>query len=79
MDETKIYDKNEFQNSYIEQTLKEVISILEEKGYHAVHQIVGYLLSGDPGYITSYKDARKKIMKFDRTHILEFLVRDFLN
>lgn len=78
MCETKIYDRDAFQHGYIEQTLQEVVSILKERGYNPFHQIVGYLLSGDPGYITSYKDARKKITQFDRTQILEVLVQDFL-
>lgn len=78
MSETKIYDHDAFQHGYIEQTLQEVVSILKERGYNPIHQIVGYLLSGDPGYITSYKDARKKITQFDRTQILEVLVQDFL-
>ena len=51
---------------------------IEEKGYNAINQIVGYLMSGDPGYISSYKDARKKISKYERTRILTVLVKDFL-
>lgn len=78
MSETKIYDRDTFQYGFIEQTLQEVVFILKERGYNPIHQIVGYLLSGDPGYITSYKDARKKITQFDRTQILEVLVQDFL-
>lgn len=78
MGNTKIYDSNEFQNEYVAITVKEVANILEEKGYNPVNQIVGYLMSGDPGYISSYKEARNKLTTFDRTKILEILVEDFL-
>ena len=43
------------------------------------NQIVGYLMSGDPGYISSHKEARNKISSFDRTKILEIIVEDFIN
>ncbi len=79
MDDTKIYDSNEFQNKYVSDIVKEVAEILESRGYNPVNQIVGYLMSGDPGYISSYKEARSKIISFDRTKILETIVEDFLN
>lgn len=78
MDETKIYTSDEFENALIEDTIKEVIEILDERGYNAKNQIVGYLMSGDPGYISSYKEARTKISRFDRTRILEVLVNKFI-
>lgn len=78
MDETKIYTSDEFQNALIASTLKEVVDILEERGYNAKNQIVGYLMSGDPGYISSHKEARNKIMQFDRTRVLEVLVDNFI-
>ena len=79
MENTKIYDSKEFQNEYVSSVVKEVALILEERGYNPVNQIVGYLMSGDPGYISSHKEARNKILKFDRTKILEVLIKDFLN
>jgi len=78
MDETKIYTSEEFTNALIESTIKEVVEILEERGYDAKKQLVGYLMSGDPGYISSHKEARNKITKYDRTKILEILVDKFL-
>ncbi|MBS5778510.1 MAG: IreB family regulatory phosphoprotein [Candidatus Faecisoma sp.] len=78
MDETRIYDGDEIKNALIGQTIKEVAEILEEKGYNAKNQIVGYLMSGDPGYISSHKEARSKITKFERTKILEVLVDSFI-
>lgn len=58
-------------------TLKEVYEALEERGYNPVNQIVGYLISGDPGYISSYKNARTKIQELDRTKIIEILLVAF--
>lgn len=78
MDETKVYNYDEFEEALVEQTLKEVVSILEERGYNPINQIVGYLISGDPGYISSHKEARSKIVKFDRTKILEIVIRKYL-
>lgn len=79
MEETKIYNYDEFEEELIEQTLKEVITILEERGYNPINQIVGYLISGDPGYISSHKEARSKIIKFDRTKLLETILKNYLN
>ena len=50
---------------------------LEERGYNPTNQIVGYLISGDPGYISSYKDARNKIQEIDRAKIVEILLLEF--
>ena len=58
-------------------TLKEVYEALEERGYDPINQIVGYLISGDPGYISSYKDARNKIQEIDRAKIVEILLVEF--
>lgn len=79
MDQTKIYDANEFQSELIATTIKEVADILDERGYNSINQIVGYLMSGDPGYISSHKEARNKLTKFERSEILEVLVKKYLN
>ncbi|MGB9867552.1 MAG: IreB family regulatory phosphoprotein [Bacillota bacterium] len=55
-----------------------VYEALREKGYNPVNQIVGYLLSGDPAYITSHKNARSLIRKIERDELLEELVRAYL-
>ena len=78
MEETKIYTSDEFEKALISKTIREVIEILTERGYNAKNQIVGYLMSGDPGYISSHKEARNKIISFDRTKILEVLVEEFI-
>ena len=63
----------------IEETLKKVKTALEEKGYNPVNQLVGYIMSGDPTYITSYKDARKLIRQVERDEILELIVLKYFN
>lgn len=78
MDKTKTYTADEFQDELITEVIKDVAEILEERGYNSINQIVGYLMSGDPGYISSHKEARNKISRFERTKILEVLVRNFL-
>lgn len=78
MDETKVYDVKKFKDAYIIEILKEVIEILEERGYKPINQIVGYLMSGDPGYITSYKDARKLMLSVDRAKMLELLLKEVI-
>lgn len=70
-------ETSDFQED-IAQVIEDVSLALKEKGYDPINQIVGYLMSGDPGYISNYKDARRKITKFERTKILNVLVRNFL-
>jgi len=79
MGETKVYDSGEFKDAIIEEAVKEVYDILEESGYNPTNQIVGYLISGDPGYISSHKEARKKITKFDRNQVLAVIVKKFIS
>ncbi len=78
MDMTKVYNVDEFKDAVTLATLKEVSNILSERGYNPINQIVGYLMSGDPGYITSYKDARAKITSLNQTKILEVLVKEVI-
>ena len=78
MDKTISLNIDDVNSELILQTLKNVKSILEEKGYNSTNQIVGYLISGDPGYITSYKDARKLMMSIERSKALEILVKKAL-
>ena len=56
----------------------QVYEALSEKGYNPVNQIVGYIMSGDPGYISSHKEARSKITKVERNKILEVLIREYI-
>lgn len=59
-------------------TLRSVFDALNEKGYNPINQIVGYLLSEDPTYITNYNNARSMICKLDRDELLQELVRCYL-
>ena len=59
--------------------LEEVYEALQEKGYNPVNQIVGYILSEDPTYITNHHEARTLIRKLDRDELLQVLVRHYLN
>lgn len=69
---------NEVNEEEIKSTLRDVLEALEERGYNPVNQLVGYLISGDLGYISSYKDARNKISKLDRSLIIEELLKSYL-
>lgn len=59
--------------------LRDVYQALTEKGYNPVNQIVGYVMSGDPTYITSHKGARSLIMKVERDEILEVLIENYID
>lgn len=74
---TSLFKIQELDTEMTRLTLKEVYEALEERGYDPVNQIVGYLISGDPGYISSYKDARNKIQEIDRAKIVEILLVEF--
>jgi uncharacterized protein (UPF0297 family) len=58
--------------------IEEVYNALREKGYNPINQMVGYIMSGDPSYITSYNNARSVIRKLERDEILEVLLRAYL-
>ena len=62
----------------VDQALDLVYTALSEKGYNPVNQIVGYVMSGDPTYITSHKNARSLIMKVERDDILELLLSYYI-
>lgn len=62
----------------VTEVLERVYEALNEKGYNPISQIVGYVMSGDPTYITSYKEARSLVMKVERDEILEELMRNYV-
>lgn len=78
MENTSLFELSDIKKELVSTTLDEVCDALEERGYDPVNQIVGYLISGDPGYISSHKDARTKILKLERTEILEILLRSYI-
>ncbi|MFA5527367.1 MAG: IreB family regulatory phosphoprotein [Peptostreptococcales bacterium] len=75
---TMLFNLEKTKRQKIEQILKSVYAALEEKEYNAINQLVGYILSGDPSYITSYKDARNTIKEIERDELLEELIRAFM-
>lgn len=72
---THLYNLEDFDKVLVETTLNEVYDSLKEKGYNPINQLTGYLMSGDPGYISSYQNARNKITSIDRAKIVEFLLK----
>ena len=76
-EQTSLFNLDEIDTKLTRKTLKEVFESLEERGYNPTNQIVGYLISGDPGYISSYQDARNKIQEIDRAKIVEILLTEF--
>ena len=62
----------------VKEVLDVVYTAMEEKGYNPVNQIVGYIMSGDPTYITSYKCARSMIMKVERDELVEELLKEYI-
>lgn len=78
-DNTLIFDVDKISEKLVYDTIKDVYDNLEERGYNPTNQIVGYILSGDLGYISSYKEARKKIASLDRSTLTEVLLKNFLS
>ena len=76
-EQTSLFDIKELDTENIRNTLNDVYDSLEERGYNPTNQIVGYLISGDPGYISSYKDARNRMQEIDRAKIVEILLTEF--
>lgn len=72
------FDISEVNDENIKSTLHDVLESLEERGYNPINQIVGYIISGDLGYISSYKEARNKMSKIDRTVLVETLLKNYL-
>lgn len=76
---TNVFDLKNINDILVKDTLTEAVDALEERGYNSINQLVGYLISGDTGYISNYKETRKKISKLDRIDILEVLLRNYVN
>lgn len=80
MDEfTRKFDAVQEKDAEIHKILTTVYAALEDKGYNPINQIVGYILSEDPTYITTYNNARNIISAIDRDDLLEALVKSYLN
>lgn len=72
------FDISEVNDEVVKSILRDVLEALEERGYNPINQLVGYIISGDLGYISSYKEARNKIAKIDRTVLVETLLKSYL-
>jgi len=79
MEQTALYSIDDFEDSLVRSTLKEVCDALKEKGYNDINQLVGYIMSGDPGYISSHKDARTKMTSIERSTVIEVLLRSYVS
>lgn len=77
-DKTSLFDVSLIKRKLISTTLKEVFDALKERGYNPINQIVGYLISGDPGYISNYKDSRTKILDFDRAEVMAIILEEYI-
>ena len=79
LDKTMTFSLGEDKEQEMKQVLTTVYDALREKGYNPINQIVGYLLSEDPTYITTHNNARSLIRRIDRDELLQELVRHYLN
>ena len=78
LDFTRKFSLNQDRGDEIKAILTSVYNSLQEKGYNPINQIVGYILSDDPTYITNYNNARSLIRKLDRDELLQELVKKYL-
>ncbi len=78
LDHTRKFSITEERDKEIRDTLTAVYAALQEKGYNPINQIVGYILSEDPTYITNHGNARGLIRKLDRDELLQELVKNYL-
>lgn len=76
---TQYFNVAKEQESIVKNTIDDVYVALKEKGYNPVSQIVGYIMSGDPTYITSHNGARSKIMHVERDEIIEELLNEYID
>ena len=79
MDYTRKFSLNYDKDEEIKAVLTTVYNALQEKGYNPINQIVGYILSEDPTYITNYNNARTLIRKIDRDELLQTLLKSYLS
>ena len=79
LENTQYFNVGQEQKLGVEEIFKQVYEALSEKGYNPVNQIVGYIMSGDPTYITRHKNARSLIMKVERDELIEEAVKYYIN
>lgn len=77
-EDTLMFDVNEVNERVIKKTLEDAVEALTERGYNPINQLVGYIISGDLGYISSYKETRNKLSKIDRSTLVEVILKEYL-
>lgn len=77
-DPTRSFSIYEDKEAEVREILTDVYDALKQKGYNPINQIVGYILSEDPTYITTYNNARSRIRRIDRDELLQILVKSYL-
>ena len=75
---TILFDSREINDAVIKDTIRDAVEALSERGYNPINQLVGYIISGDLGYISSYKEIRNRISKIDRTVLVETILKEYL-
>ena len=75
---TKYFNSEALALKNAKEVLKKIFEDLEERGYDPIKQITGYLISGDPGYISSYKECRSRLMDLDRNTLIEAMLKSFV-
>ena len=75
---TQFIDINQTKRISVSEVILRVYQALVERGYNPVNQIVGYIMSGDPTYITSYNGARSLIMKMERDELVEEMLKTYI-
>ena len=76
--DTILFESAKIKQISNKEAIQQIYSSLQERGYNAIDQMVGYLTSGDPSYITSHNDARNLILKIDRDELLEEILKSYL-
>lgn len=78
LNNTQFFKVQQEQTIQVSDVLAQVYAALTDKGYNAVNQIVGYIMSGDPTYITSHRNARSLIMKVERDELVEEMLKNYI-
>lgn len=77
--QTAVFSPQKEESKRVREVMEQVVAALKDKGYEPVSQIIGYILSGDPTYITSHNNARALICKVERDELLEEMIKKYLN
>lgn len=78
LNNTQFFKVQQEQTIQVSDVIAQVYAALTDKGYNAVNQIVGYIMSGDPTYITSHRNARSLIMKVERDELVEEMLKNYI-